>query len=148
MAGLFYVYSYSVNPGLNRLSDSAYLEAMQSINRAILNPVFFVGFLGAPILLPLSTWQHYNQPISVRFWLLVCASVIYIIGVFGVTILGNVPLNDALDSFRLQEASLDEIAAQRTSFELPWNRLNMIRTTASVVTCIITIAACLSSTSE
>jgi len=41
IAGLFYAYSCSVNPGLRRLADKEYLTAMQSINKAILNPVFF-----------------------------------------------------------------------------------------------------------
>ncbi len=44
-AGLFYAYACSVNSGLGRLPDREYLAAMQSINREILNPVFFAGFL-------------------------------------------------------------------------------------------------------
>ncbi|QHV99121.1 anthrone oxygenase family protein [Spirosoma endbachense] len=143
MGGLFYAYSCSVNPGLGRLSDVAYLSAMQSINRAILNPVFFVGFMGTAILLPLSTWSHYQQPVSGRFWLLLCASIVYLIGTFGVTILGNVPLNDALDAFSIQTASAEEVTAQRARFEAPWNRLHAIRTVAAVLAVILVIIACL-----
>ncbi|MBC8154239.1 MAG: DUF1772 domain-containing protein, partial [Bacteroidetes bacterium] len=61
IAGLLYAYSCSVNPGLNRLSDASYLAAMQSINREIQNPVFFLSFLGALVLLPLSTWMLHSQ---------------------------------------------------------------------------------------
>ncbi|QIP15634.1 DUF1772 domain-containing protein [Spirosoma aureum] len=143
MGGLFYAYSCSVNPGLGRLSDVAYLSAMQSINRAILNPVFFIGFMGAAILLPLSTWSHYHQPVSGRFWLLLGATFVYLIGTFGVTILGNVPLNDALDAFSIQTASAEEITAQRARFEAPWNRLHAIRTVAAVLAVILVIIACL-----
>src|SRR5688572_30507090 len=81
-AGLFYAYAVSVNPGLGRLSDAVYLESMQSINRAILNPLFFLSFMGAVLLLPASTWLQYSRN-NVRFWWLLAATVVYVIGVFG-----------------------------------------------------------------
>jgi uncharacterized membrane protein len=144
IAGLMYAYFCSVNPGLNRLSDVAYLTAMQHINRAILNPIFFIGFVGAPILLPLSTWLHYSQPVSGRFWALLAATVVYLIGVVGVTALGNIPLNEGLDAFSIQSASAEEIAAQRVKFEGPWNNWHTIRTAASFTALILVIIACLS----
>lgn len=45
-AGFFYAWSVSVIPGTQHISDTSYLQAMQSINRAILNPLFFVVFFG------------------------------------------------------------------------------------------------------
>ncbi|CCH52868.1 hypothetical protein BN8_01905 [Fibrisoma limi BUZ 3] len=145
MAGLFYAYSYSVSPGLARVSDTAYLSTMQSINRAILNPVFFVGFMGTLFLLPLSTWLQYNHPPSARFCLLLGATLMYTIGVFGVTTLGNVPLNNALDAFNIDSATQEEIAAMRVRFEQPWNRLNNIRTLAAILTEVLITAALMSS---
>lgn len=143
IAGLFYAYSCSVNPGLGRLSNEGYLAAMQSINRAILNPLFFLSFIGTLILLPLSTILNYQQPVPLRFWLLLIAAVIYAVGTFGVTILGNVPLNEALDKFNLSSAATDEIARQRATFETRWNRLHSMRTIASVIAFILVILACL-----
>lgn len=143
IAGLLYGYFCSVNPGLHRLSDVEYLTAMQSINRAIQNPIFFISFLGTPVLLSLSTWMHYNQPIPVRFWLLLTATVVYAIGVIGVTALGNIPLNEALNSFSISSASVKEIAAQRTHFETPWNTWHTIRTIAAIGSLILVIIACL-----
>lgn len=52
VAGLFYAYSCSVNPGLKALSDVEYLIAMQSINRAIQNPYFFCSFMGLLLCFP------------------------------------------------------------------------------------------------
>ncbi|GAB4024443.1 anthrone oxygenase family protein [Spirosoma koreense] len=144
IAGLFYGYLCSVNPGLNRLPDLMYLSAMQSINRAILNPVFFLSFVGALVLLPLSAWLQYSQPMPVRVWLLLGASVLYVTGVFGVTVFGNVPLNEALDAVDLETASVPELATHRTAFEGPWNKLHTIRTLASILTSMLVIAACLS----
>ncbi|AUD01072.1 anthrone oxygenase family protein [Spirosoma pollinicola] len=148
MAGLFYAYSCSVNPGLNRLPDTAYLMAMQSINKAIQNPVFFVSFLGTPILLLYSTWLHYGSPVTARFWLLVGATLVYLIGALGVTVLGNIPLNNGLDAFSIQTASLEEIAAQRQKFEGPWGSWHLIRTIASISTLILLILACLNRESD
>jgi len=143
MAGLFYAYSCSVNPGLGRLPDAMYLSAMQSINRAILNPVFFAGFMGALILLPVCTWLHYGTPLSVRFWCLLAATVVYIIGVFGVTVAGNIPLNQALDAFKINPTDIETLARQRAAFEAKWNSFNTIRTVAAIVTVMLTIIACM-----
>lgn len=142
IAGLFYAYSCSVNIGLARLSNAGYIAAMQAINKAILNPLFFVSFIGSLLLLPVSTFLHYQQPISNRFIFLLIATIIYIIGSFGVTIFGNVPLNEMLARFNLQAASDEEIANQRTKFELPWNRLHTIRTIASVISLVMVLIAC------
>lgn len=140
VAGLFYSYSCSVNPGLGALSDSNYLAAMQSINRAILNPVFFFSFMGTLLLLPVSTYQHFGT--GSRFYILLAATLVYAIGTFGVTVAGNVPLNDALDKFNLNGASTQELAAHRLRFEVPWNKLNAIRTWASILSFILVLLAC------
>lgn len=143
MAGLFYGWSCSVTVGLARLSDSEYISAMQSMNRAIQNPVFFTCFFGTALLLPLSAYLYDEPPLSVRFWLLLAATVVYLSGVLGVTIFGNVPLNEALDAFQLQSASAQAMATQRAAFEVPWNHLNTFRTIAATLAIILVILACL-----
>jgi len=141
-AGLFYAYSCSVNPGLGRLSDVDYLKAMQSINRAILNPVFFLTFLGTVVLLPLAAWYNYQPQPSARCWYLLAAAVLYIVGTFGVTIAGNVPLNDALDKFNVNSASVEEIAQQREAFETKWNMFHAIRTITNIISALSAIIGC------
>ncbi|HYH55923.1 MAG TPA: DUF1772 domain-containing protein [Anseongella sp.] len=141
ITGLFYAYSCSVNPGLGRLADKDYIRAMQSINRAILNPVFMVSFLGTLVMLPLSCWVWYSDhgPTG-EFYLLLAAAVIYAFGV-GVTGLGNVPLNESLDKFSLDTASPEEIRARRKGFELPWNRFHLIRTLSCLAALILVLWA-------
>ena len=131
-AGLFYSYAVSVNPGLGRLPDAAYLSAMQSINRAILNPLFFLSFMGAVLLLPASAWMHYSRN-HIRFWWLLAAAVVYIAGTFGVTVAGNVPLNNTLDAMNLEGASPEQLSGWRKTFEKPWNTLNTVRTWANIL---------------
>lgn len=147
-AGLFYAYSCSVNPGLHQLPDASYLSAMQHINRAILNPVFFFSFLGAVVLLPLAAYLNYHTFYSLRFLCILSAAIIYLTGTFGVTIFGNVPLNNALDTFNIPTAGAQELLTQRTSFEGPWNKLHTIRTLAAIISFILTLVACLSKDHE
>lgn len=143
MAGLFFAWSFSVTIGIARLSDSAYITAFQAMNRAIQNFTFLACFIGTLLLLPLVTYLHYTPNPSGRFWFLLAASILYAAGVFGVTMFGNVPMNEALDKFPLQTASLQEIAAQRARFEVPWNRLNMVRTVVNTLCVVCIIIACL-----
>lgn len=143
IAGLFYAYSCSVNLGLGKLPDVEYIKAMQSINREIQNPIFFVCFFGAFILIPLSAYLNYNQQPSIQFWLLVIATFTYAVGVFGVTVVGNVPLNEALENFNIINATQDAIQNQRALFEVRWNAFNTIRTISSLLTIIFLIIACM-----
>ena len=142
MAGLFYAYSCSVMPGLGRLSDLQFLSAMQSINSAILNPVFFLGFLSPIVLLPLSSYLSYSTPVNLRFVCLLLATATYFIGVVGVTGVVNVPLNDALTQFDLKAATSESLAQQRLLFEALWNMGNLWRTLASFSTSVLVIIAC------
>jgi uncharacterized membrane protein len=144
IAGLFYAWSCSVIPGIVRLPDAAYLDAMQVMNRAILNPLFFLSFMGTVILLPVSTYMHYAQPVTTRFWFLLAATLLYCFGTFGVTVVGNVPLNENLDAFNIKSASSEAITAQRTAFEKPWIKLHSIRTLASILALVMTLLACMS----
>lgn len=125
IGGLFYAYSCSVVLGLGKLSDAEYLKAMQHINREILNPVFFLSFMGTAILLPVSAFLFRGQP---AFIFLLLASLAYLIGVFGVTVAGNVPMNDMLDRSDIAGATSDAIKQMRDNFESRWNFLNNIRT--------------------
>ncbi len=141
IAGLFYAWSCSVMPGLARLSNREFVSVMQKANRAILNPVFFLSFFGAPVFLIVSTVLHFGQPN--RFWYLLSAAIIYLAGNFGVTMFGNVPMNNVLDRFDFETASDREIARQRTNFERRWTNLNHIRAAASTLAVILLAVACL-----
>jgi uncharacterized membrane protein len=95
------------------------------------------------ILLPLATWLQYGHPVSLRFYLLLAATLVYGVGTFGVTMAGNVPLNNALDAFHIQTASAEEISQQRALFEKPWNKLHSIRTIANAIALILVLVACI-----
>jgi len=141
MAGLFYSYSFSVNLGLSKLTDLEYLKAMQSINREIQNPIFFLCFFGVLIFLPASAFCYVTH--RKVFICLLCAACTYFTGVFGVTVLGNVPLNDQLEAFDLVQANATSLQQQRGLFESRWNTLNHVRTASSLLTVLLLTCACL-----
>lgn len=140
IAGLFYAYSCSVVLGLGKLSDAEYLRSMQHINREILNPVFFISFMGTAVLLPVTSFLFRGQ--NPAFIFLLLASIVYLIGVFGVTIFGNVPLNDILDQFNSDGSTLEAIKHMRGNFENRWNFFNNIRTVFSVISLCLVVCAC------
>lgn len=143
-AGLLYAYQVSVIPAFKTLSDDEYIAAMQSINVAIQNPVFGFNFLGTAIFLPIAAYLHRSTPGSLRFKLLVAATLLYIVGTLGITIGANVPLNDTLAKFSLQSSTPKQVATARAAFQDPWNDWHMIRTFASIGSLILVIVACLS----
>lgn len=147
IAGLYYGYLCSVNPGLHKLSDAEYVAAMQSINRAIQNPVFFLSFFGTLVLLPVSAYLNY-QPNSMRFYLLVAAAVLYATGSFGLTVVGNVPLNETLDKFDLQSANASGVHYARLAFEPAWNVFHSIRTFATIGSLVLAALACVQKSAD
>ncbi|MEM9720356.1 MAG: DUF1772 domain-containing protein [Bacteroidota bacterium] len=136
-AGLFYAWSVSVIPGTKRIPDLMYLETMQAINRAILNPAFFLIFFGSLILLGISTFQHVQDGLA--FKLLLAATLTYLLGTFGVTSIGNVPLNNSLDALELHELGAEMLAQTRKQYERKWNRLHTIRTVFAVLSFVCSL---------
>jgi len=134
MAGLFFSFSIAVTRGLKQLDDKSYLRAMQKINKAILNPVFLLSFLGAPVLLMATTVLRFITDHQLFMWMVVI-SLVYIGGVFMVTMFCNVPLNNYLEQQEIDALDPEAARAARSRFEIPWNRYNHIRTLFSVLTC-------------
>ena len=141
MAGIFFTWSNAVKPGIGKLGDIEYLRALQSMNRVILNNAFKIIFLGAIIAVALVPVFYFNLYPRNIFWLFVFTLVIYWIGVFGVTVSGNIPLNEILDKTNLESITLEEIKTLRKSIELKWNNYNLIRCISSGITFILLIVS-------
>ncbi len=133
MAGLFFGWAVSVNLGLARVSDRTYIATMQSINRAIVNPIFVVVFMGTAVALLAAAVVHAADGQGKRATWLFAAAGTYILGVLGVTIGGNIPLNDKLEAFSLEDSPDEAISDQRHGYEAPWVRWHNVRTVASVL---------------
>lgn len=132
IAGIFYCWSISVTKGLALLPDKEYILAFQRLNKAILNPLFFVCFMGPVVLLPLCLWREFHPS-------LLLAAALYFIGVMLVTMAGNVPLNNMLEAFDVQQADMAAIRQLRRQFESRWNLLNHTRTICSISAFVCTL---------
>jgi uncharacterized membrane protein len=129
MAGVFFAFSAFVMNALARPPPAEGIAAMQSINIAVINPWFFAAFFGtaaACIALAVISVLSWREPGS--GWL-VMASALYLAGTFLVTIVFNVPLNDALAAVDAKSAE----AASLWSLYLPrWTAWNHVRTGAAL----------------
>jgi uncharacterized membrane protein len=137
MAGLFFVFSNTVMGALGRIQPAEGIAAMQSINRAILNPPFLTIFLGTPLACALviitSLWR-WSEPGAA--WLIL-AGALYIAGTFLVTIVFNVPMNNALDAVHPAAA---EAGALWTRYLADWTAWNHVRTvTSAAATALLAI---------
>lgn len=129
LAGLFYGFAVGVMPALGRADGRTVVDAMQQINVAILNPWFFLSFLGAPVLTVIAAALHLRADgRAVLPWVL-AALVLYGVG-FVITVAGNIPLNDALATAG-PPARIADLSQVREHFEPAWARWNIARTVAS-----------------
>lgn len=130
LAGLFYSFTVAVMPGLARTDDRTFVQAMQQINIAIVNPWFLFSFLGAPLLVALACVLFYvggnRAPLP---WLLL--ALVFAVATFVITSALNIPLNNALDAARQDPSAITAPAGTRTNFEATWVRWNNIRTLTS-----------------
>lgn len=126
--GLFFIFSNTVMNAFDRLPAAEAIAAMNSINRSILNPLFFLAFFGTALLCLALLVGQLDSP------LIVAGAFLYLIGTLGVTMVCNVPLNDKLAKV---SASADDLEAQWRAYRAPWTRWNHVRTVA----CLLAAAA-------
>ena len=130
-----------MTPGIGKLSDMGYLRALQSMNRVILNTSFRIVFIGAVITVALVPLFYYKAFPNYLFWIFIAVFIIYWIGAFGVTFLGNIPLNSLLENTNLETISIENSKALRMTIENKWNNLNLIRTISSVVSFLLLVVS-------
>jgi uncharacterized membrane protein len=133
MAGTYFAFSTFVMPALDRLPPSQAIAAMQSINTTIVGSPFIPVFLGTAVLgaglaVAAVTGNAPNRA------LLLSAAGAYLLGSFGVTMLANVPLNDALAA---RPAAHD---AWQT-YSAPWTGWNHVRTIGSLLAALLFVLA-------
>jgi len=146
MAGVFFAFSTFVMNALARLQASRGIAAMQSINIAVINPLFMGVLLGTAMLclfLVGSSLAKWHQP-GAAYVLL--GGLFYLVGTLGVTLLFNVPLNDRLATVNPDSP---EGAALWNHYLIHWTSWNHIRGVAALAaTALFTLAVCNRGTSS
>jgi uncharacterized membrane protein len=126
VAGLFYGFACGVMPGLARADDRTLIDAMQQINEAIENPVFFLCYLGAPVLGVWALVHEWRAGSRAAVRWIVAALVLYGIAML-VTGGGNLPLNDDLAQAG-NPSRIRDVAEVRDDYYGPWVAWNIVRT--------------------
>jgi uncharacterized membrane protein len=130
IAGTFFVFSVAIMSALRRLPPNEGMAAMQSVNRIIQNPIFLGVFMGTAVislvLAGISVW-NWAEPAS---YYVTAGSALYVIGSFILTIVFNVPLNNALDAADPKTASGHEVWS---AYLVNWTFWNHLRTIASLL---------------
>lgn len=138
LAGLYFAFSAFVMRALGRIEAKAGIAAMNAINADIQRSPFMPLFLGssftAAILVPVALRRlglPYGPP-------MLAGSLIYLPGMFLVTMVRNVPLNNGL---MLADGASAEGRAVWTRYLSHWTRWNHVRTLASLAGCALYVRA-------
>ena len=140
-AGLFFIFSTTVMRALDKLPMPQGMAAMNSINVTIINPLFLALFFGTAVLcialivLALAKWS--GGPSA---WL-IAGGVIYLAGAIVVTMVFNVPLNNALAATALDSTEAAAMWQRYMAEWVPWNHVRTIACTASLACFIMALRA-------
>ena len=134
IGGVFFAFSSFIMKALARVPSSEGIAAMQSINVVVLNPSFLGTFFGTAVIsllvagLAIKGWGSPSAP-----WFL-AGAVLYVVGTFLVTILGNVPLNDQLAASPAADSA--SVAVWEHYLDR-WTMLNTVRTVAAIAAVLL-----------
>lgn len=130
MAGVFFAFSAFVMTALSRLPPGEGMAAMQSINVAVLNRWFLGVFFGTAVacvvvlIFGLARWREPSAA-----YLLV-GSVLYLVGNLLVTVVFNVPKNEALASV---DRADPDAPTRWAGYVGRWTVWNHVRTATALI---------------
>ena len=134
VSGFIFTFAIVVMPGLSNLSDREFIRAFQVTDAVIQNnqPVFMFTWVGSIVSLVITIFTSVISFGLAETWLVVLLSVIYLLGVHGVTLAVHIPLNNHVQKVVIEELNDEAIKRERVKFERKWNVFNNIRTSISV----------------
>jgi uncharacterized membrane protein len=128
-AGALYAFSSFAMPALARLPAAQGIAAMQSINVMAPTPPFMTAFLGAVAgCVVVVVWALVDWDGSFGPWLL-AGSVLYLVGLIGVTRRYNIPRNNALAAADPADPGSEALWRR---YVTEWTRWNHVRTVAGI----------------
>jgi uncharacterized membrane protein len=130
IAGVFFAFSAFIMTSLGRVDQNAGIAVMNAINQDIVKSAFLAVFMAttvASLVVVALAFLRWGEPGS--FPVLV-GGALWVLGVFVVTVVFNVPLNNALAAVDLAGA---DAAPLWTTYLKEWTFWNHIRMTASII---------------
>jgi uncharacterized membrane protein len=137
VSGVFLAFSNFIMKALARIDVQSGIAAMNAINITVRNPVFMLLLFGtASMGLVAIVWSYVVG--DTVAWLLLVAGLLYWFGCIGVTVVFNVPLNNALAA---PAPGVREAAILWTHYIKRWTFWNSVRTAAGFAAGVIYITA-------
>ena len=138
MTGVYFAFSAFIMKSLDEIEAPEGMIAMQSINRIIVRSLFLPIFLASSLAsIAIIALVLFGPSTLGAKWALM-GSGLYVVGMFIVTIAGNVPLNDQLES---TDADGPDGAEMWSLYLAKWMAWNHVRTVACTVSLILLILA-------
>jgi uncharacterized membrane protein len=126
MAGTFFGFSTGVMPGLNAAKPASAIDAMQSINQRIQNPVFVAMFLLVPVLAVAAGVLLLTLDQKSAAVLFFVAAGVYFAGALVPSFAVNIPMNNDLDRVAIP-ADLTAAAKVWSDYSGRWTAWNTVR---------------------
>jgi uncharacterized membrane protein len=126
--GVLFAFSSFVMPALARLEPGAGAAAMQAINVTAVRPPFMSVYFGTGLVAVLAAVVAAVQ--GAALLLTVLGAAVYLVGVLGVTVALNVPLNNRLAAMTPDDAAASGFWA---SYRQRWTAANHVRAVAATV---------------
>jgi len=131
VAGVFSAFSEFIMSALLKAEPASGMEAMQHINRDVIKTQFVAGILSIAVFSALFALYGLAVFEGAALVTLILAPLIYLPSVFAMTMIGNVPMNNRLDSLDYTSAAAH---AYWLEYGRKWTRLNHFRSLGSILT--------------
>ena len=141
LAGVYFAFSAFIMTSLGRLDQAAGISAMNAINVDIVRSLFMPFFLGttlASAMLAVLACLRWQEPGAIA---MICGGALYVAGMFVVTIVFNVPLNDQLAAADPASGAAAPVWARYLTEWTFWNHVRTVASTAATALFIAAIAA-------
>lgn len=138
VGGIFYAFSTFVMAALGRIPAPQGIAAMQSINVAVINPLFMIAFFGTGLVCLAAAVAAIWRWHEVGSVLVLAGAAIYIAGVIVETMLFNVPLNNALAAMAPASPEGERLWAR---YLVEWTGWNHVRTAAGLLAAVLFVIA-------
>lgn len=139
VAGVFSAFSEFIMSALLKAEPASGIKVMQHINRDVIRTQFVAGILSIAAFSTLFALYSLTVFEGAALATLILASLVFLPSVFLMTMFGNVPMNNRLDSLDHRSAAAH---AYWLEYGHRWTRLNHVRSVGCVLTAgLYTIAA-------
>ena len=134
IVGSMFAFSAFIMAAFRRLEEAEGIRAMQRINETVYTPWFMVPFFGTT-LLSIGVVVFASMHTDHAWWPTpLAAGLVFVVGVFGVTAVGNVPLNERLACMEPSDAASSGFWQH---YLVVWTRWNHLRVGLGVISIIL-----------